>query len=177
MIDVRAATADDLDSILTIYNHSILMTTSVFSYDPHTLAMRHAWLSEKQAAGFPVLVACEGHDIAGFATYGPFRTWPAYQYTVENSVHVGEAFRRRGVARALMTALVAEATRREYHAVVAGIVSDNAASLALHASLGFTEVAHFREVGYKFGRWQDLKFMELLLATPRHPRERPEAPQ
>jgi phosphinothricin acetyltransferase len=171
MIGVRAATADDLESILAIYNQSITTTTSVFSYEPHTLAMRRVWLIEKQTDGFPVLVAFEGVEIAGFATYGPFRAWPAYKYTVENSVHVAEAFRRRGVARALMTALVADARQRDYHAIVAGIVSDNDASLALHTSLGFTEVAHFREVGYKFGQWRDLKFMELLLETPRHPKE------
>ena len=172
MIGVRAAVPEDLESILAIYNHSITATTAVFSYEPHTIEMRRAWWREKQADGFPVLVAFEGTEIAGFASYGPFRAWPAYQYTIENSVHVAEAFRRRGAARALMAALIADAQQREYHAIVAGIVSDNTASLALHASLGFVEVAHFREVGYKFGRWQDLKFMELLLATPKHPRER-----
>jgi L-amino acid N-acyltransferase len=172
MIGVRAAVPEDLEAILAIYNQSITTTTAVFSYEPHTLGMRRAWLMEKQAGGFPVLVAVDGVEIAGFASYGPFRDWPAYKYTVENSVHVAEAFRRRGAARALMTALIADAKQRECHAIVAGIVADNIASLALHASLGFTEVAHFREVGYKFGRWQDLKFMELLLATPRHPIER-----
>jgi phosphinothricin acetyltransferase len=171
MIGVRSATSDDLESILAIYNHSITTTTSVFSYEPHTLAMRRAWLLEKQAGGFPVLVAFEGVEIAGFATYGPFRAWPAYKYSVENSVHVAEGFRRRGAARLLMTAIIADARQRDYHAILAGIVADNTASLALHASLGFSEVAHFREVGYKFGRWQDLKFMELLLATPLHPNE------
>ena len=170
-MDVREAHEADLPAILAIYNHAIINTTAVFAYRPHTLAMRREWLREKQAAGLPVLVAVLDDDVVGFATYGPFRQWPAYKYTIEHSVHVAERAWRRGVGRALMTALLADARRRDYHAVIGGVGAENVASLRLHESLGFVEVAHFREVGYKFGRWLDLKFLQLLLATPGQPTE------
>ena len=169
MIEVRAALDADLPGILTIYNHAIATTTAVFDHRPHTLEMRREWLDAKRAASLPVFVAADDGDILGFATYGPFRSWPGYKYTVEHSVYVAEHVWRRGVGRTLMRAVLADIAGRGYHAVIAGIEADNAPSLRLHESLGFVEVAHFREVGFKFGRWLDLKFMELLLPTPAHP--------
>jgi phosphinothricin acetyltransferase len=171
MIAVRPATEDDLPSILDIYNHAIATTTAVFSYRAHTLEMRREWLLSKQDSNYPVLVADRAGRVAGFATYGPFRAWPAYKYTIEHSVYAAADARRLGVGRALMEALLAQARLQDYHAVIAGIVADNVASLRLHESLGFAEVAHFREVGFKFGRWLDLKFLELILETPAAPIE------
>jgi L-amino acid N-acyltransferase len=169
VIAVRAATERDLPSILEIYNDAITTTTAVFSYRPHTLEMRREWLVSKREGNYPVLVAdCDG-TLAGFATYGPFRAWPAYKYTIEHSVYAAAGSRRLGVGRTLMEALLARAREQQYHAVIAGIVADNVASLRLHERLGFTEVAHFREVGFKFGRWLDLKFLELILETPAQP--------
>ena len=106
--------------------------------------------------------------MVGFATYGPFRAWQAYQYTIEHSVYVAERARRVGIARSLMRMLLDDARQREYHTVVAGVVADNVASLRLHESLGFVEVAHFRQVGYKFGRWHDLKFLQLMPSDATH---------
>lgn len=169
---LRDATDADLGPILAIYNHAIVNTTAVFSYAPHTLDMRREWFETKRASGTPVIVAEDNAGaITGFATYGPFRAWPAYKYSIEHSVYVAEHARRQGIARALMTDLIARARAQHYHAIIGGVVADNIASLRLHAALGFREVAHFREVGYKFGRWLDLKFVELLLPTPAEPRE------
>jgi L-amino acid N-acyltransferase YncA len=165
MTHIRAAEERDLPAILDIFNDAITTSTAVFHYDPHTLEMRREWYRAKQAANDPVFVAEIDDSVVGFATYGPFRPWPAYQHTVEHSVYVARHAWRCGVARALMDALLADARRRGYHAVIGGIVADNIASLRLHESLGFVKVAHFREVGYKFERWLDLKFVELLL-TP-----------
>jgi len=170
-LDIRPATEADLEMILEIYNSAILTTTSVFSYRAHTLAMRQEWFKTRQSANYPVFVADSAGAILGFATYGPFRTWPAYKYTVEHSVYVAERARRAGIARALMQRLIAQARSQEYHAVIGGVVAENVASIRLHQSLGFVEVAHFPEVGYKFGRWLDLKFFQLLLAFPPHPEE------
>ena len=169
MIHVRPAADADLVAILAIYNHAIATTTAVFEYEPHTLQGQREWLDAKRTASFPVFVADLDGVVVGFATYGPFRVRPAYKYTIEHSVYVAEGVRRRGIARQLMQALIADARTRDYHAVVGGVVADNAPSLRLHESLGFVEVAHFREVGYKFGRWQDLKFLQLVLDTPRTP--------
>jgi L-amino acid N-acyltransferase YncA len=168
---VRDASDADLPGILEIYNHAIETTTAVFSYRPHTIDMRREWFAEKQKNGHPVLVAARTGRVIGFATYGPFRAWPAYRYTIEHSVYVAHDQRRQGIARALMTELLARARAQDYHVVVAGIVSDNAPSLALHESLGFEKVAEFRQVGYKFRRWLDLTFMQIMLDTPAAPIE------
>ena len=172
MPTLRAAGEDDLPAILAIYNHAIENTTAVFEYRPQTLDMRREWFRAKAAAGLPIVVAVEDDRVIGFASYGPFRAWPAYKYTVEHSVYVDASSRGRGVGRALLNEVVAEARRHDIHAVIAGITTDNLPSLHLHQALGFVEVAHFLEVGYKFGRWLDLTFLQLLLDTPSDPSER-----
>lgn len=163
---VRDATEQDIVPILAIYNHAIETTTAVFSYEPHTLQMRREWFESKRVNGHPVLVAQRGDRVAGFATYGAFRAWPAYSHTVEHSVYTAPEFRRQGIARSLMHALISQARASGLHAMVGGVVAENIESIRLHESLGFSEVAHFREVGYKFERWLDLKFFELLLGAP-----------
>jgi phosphinothricin acetyltransferase len=165
----RPAVEADLAEILAIYNHAIETTTAVYSYQPHTLEMRREWYAAKQREGHPVLVAERGGQVIAFGALGPFRAWPGYKYTVENSIYVAEPFRGQGVGKLLLRPLIEAARRLEMHAVIAGIDASNVASVHLHTSFGFHEVAHFREVGYKFGRWLDLKFLELLLETPLNP--------
>jgi L-amino acid N-acyltransferase YncA len=171
MITIRSARETDLPDILEIYNHVILSTTAVYTYEPHTLDMRREWYDGKVRDGYPVFVAEEAGRVIGLSTYGPFRAWPAYKYSVENSVYVAADQRGKGVARLLLTPLIEAAQAQDYHAIIASIDATNDASLRLHRSFGFEEVAHFREVGYKFGRWLDLKFLELILATPANPIE------
>lgn len=172
MTTIRPVRETDLPDILDIYNHVILHTTAVYSYAPHTLAMRKAWYDDKVRDGYPIFVADDGGRVVGLSTYGPFRAWPAYKYTVENSVYVAADQRGKGVGRLLMKPLIEAVQGRGYHAIIAGIDATNEASLRLHRSFGFEEVAHFREVGYKFGRWLDLKFLELLLPeSPAQPTE------
>jgi len=168
---IRSATESDLAEILRIYNYAIEHTTAVFEYRPHTIEMRREWLRAKHAAALPVIVAAEDGAVRGFATYGPFRAWPAYKYSVEHSVYVDPAVHRRGVGTALVHAILDEARARDLHVIMAGITSDNGTSLRLHERLGFKEVAHIPEVGFKFGRWLDLKLLQLVLDTPRSPTE------
>lgn len=170
MITIRFAREADLPEILEIYNEVILHTTAVYTYQPHTPEMRKAWYDDKMKAGYPVFVAEEDGNVIGLSSYGPFRAWPAYKYTVENSVYVAESSRGKGVAKLLMQPLIDDARSQGYHAIIAGIDAANEPSIRLHRSFGFGEVAHFREVGYKFGRWLDLTFMELLLeGSPARP--------
>ena len=171
MATIRDARDDDLGGILAIYNHAIETTTSVFANRPHTLEMRREWLSAKRGANLPVIVAAEDDRVLGFATYGPFRTWPGYKYSVEHSVYVALDARGRGFGRALVEEVVRRAREQDLHAIVAGIASENQVSIRLHKKLGFVESASLREVGFKFGRWLDLMFMQLILDTPRHPRD------
>ena len=171
MIIVREASEADLPVLLTIYNEVILNTTAVYTYEPQTMEARAAWYMDKIAARYPVFVAEGDGRVVGFSSYGPFRAWPAYKYTIENSVYVSEDQRGKGIGRMLIKPLIDSARVQGFHAVIAGIDASNAASIRLHASFGFQEVAHFKQVGYKFGRWLDLKFMELLLETPANPKE------
>ena len=156
---IRDATEDDLPAILAIYNHAILTSNAVYTETPATLDARRAWLAARRAQNFPVLVAEHG-DILGFASFGEFRPWPGYAATDEHSVFVRQAAQRRGVGTALVQRLIDEARRRDKHVMIAGIDAANAASIAVHRKLGFTEAGVLRQVARKFGRWLDLVLMQ-----------------
>ena len=160
---IRDATAADADAICAIYNAAVRETTAIWNDVEVDAANRVRWLADRQGAGFPVLVAERDGGIAGYASFGPFRAFDGYRFTVENSVYVAEMARSAGMARALMEALIVRARQMGLHAMVAAIEADNAASIRLHASLGFQEAGRLPQVGTKFGRWLDLLFMQLLL--------------
>lgn len=153
----------DLPAILAIHNEVVANSTAIYANDPSTLNERAAWRAQRLAHGYPVLVARDGGEVLGFAAFGDFRAWPGYAATVEHSVHVRADVRRRGVGRALLSALPERARPLGKHVMLGGIDADNAGSLALHAALGFEKVAHFKQVGRKFDRWLDLVFVQLLL--------------
>ena len=163
MITIRNAVAEDLPQLLVIYNDILANTTAVWHDEPHTLAMRQEWFDVKTEQGFPIFVAVENNIIAGFSTMGPFRPWAGYKFTVENSVYVATESRGKGVAKLLMPPLIEAAEKLGIHAIVAGIEASNEASIALHEKFGFTEVAHFIEVGCKFNKWMELNFLELIV--------------
>lgn len=163
-----------LEAIRGIYNHEILHTTSLYEYEPRSVDTMAAWWAAKEAAGLPVLgIEAEPGLLAGFATWGPFRPFPAYQYSVEHSVYVDGRFRGRGIGRALVAALIDEARAREMHMMVGVIDATNVASVALHRGLGFASGGTLREAGFKFGRWLDVELWQLLLPAP--PTARPAA--
>ena len=157
-------------AILALMNDAILTSTALFDYVPRKPESMVEWFRAKEARRFPVLgaVADDG-TLLGFATYGSFRAWPAYKYTIEHSVYVHRDHRRKGIARELMMRLIAEAERQDYHVMVAGIDAANSASIALHEQLGFARCGVIHHAGFKFGRWLDLVFYELQLSTPAKP--------
>ena len=163
MILIREAIESDLEELLVIYNEIILNTTAVYDYEPHSLEMRKQWFDAKREQGFPVFVAEESDRVLGFSSIGPFRAWAAYKYAVENSVYVAAENRGQGIGKLLVPPLIDAARRLRLHTIIAGIDATNEASLRLHKSFGFEEVAHFKEVGWKFGRWLDLKFLQLIV--------------
>ena len=171
MITIRLATDEDLPGILEIYNDIIIHTTAVFQYAIHTPEMRKEWFETKKEQGFPVFVALEGSVITGFSTIGWFRAWQAYKYSVENSVYVDSKFRGRGIGKKLLEPLIEAAGKLNMHTIVAGIEATNIESIKLHEKFGFREVADFKEVAFKFGRWLDLKFLQLVLDTPADPKD------
>jgi L-amino acid N-acyltransferase YncA len=162
-VTLRDAIELDLSAILEIYNDVILTTTAVYSEKPHTLEMRTAWFRERKEAGFPVIVAEQDGVIVGFGTYGHFRVWPCYRFTVEHSVYVHKDKRGQGTSKILLNEIITLARNAGMHVLIAGIDSENEISLLLHQKFGFMQVARFKEVGFKFDRWLDLVFMELLL--------------
>jgi phosphinothricin acetyltransferase len=157
------ASRRDLPQILDIYNEVIRNSTAVYSEQEFTAPRGEAWFDAKTGQGFPLIVARDPSGIAGFGTFGEFRAWPCYRHSVEHSVHVRVDRRGHGVGRSLLIELKARAAALSKHVMIAGIDADNAVSIGLHRSLGFTVVGHFHEVGFKFGRWLDLKFMECIL--------------
>jgi phosphinothricin acetyltransferase len=163
MIYIRHAVENDLPQVLAIYNEVIVNTTAVYDYEPHTLAMRQQWFNAKKEQGLPVFVAEEEGNIIGLSSIGPFRAWAAYQYSVENSVYVAAVARGKGVGKLLIPPLIQASKELKMHTIIASIDAGNEASLQLHLHFGFEEVAHFKQVGWKFGRWLDLKFLQLII--------------
>jgi phosphinothricin acetyltransferase len=161
---------DHLGAIRAIFNDAILNTTALYEYQPRSEATILAWWQAKQQAGYPVLgVEHADGSLAGFASWGPFRVFPAFKYTVEHSVYVAAESRGVGIGRRLLEAVVAEAVRQDVHLLVGAIDATNAASLALHRSLGFEHSGTIREAGFKFGRWLDLDLWQRTLTTPDRP--------
>lgn len=163
MVKIRTANENDLQAMLDIYNEIILNTTAVFQYDVHTIQQRKEWFAQKQKENFPVFIAEENNVVVGFSTFGQFRNWQAYQYSVENSMYVKASERGKGIGKLLLQPLIDAAKQMNMHTIIASIVADNASSIALHKQFGFFEVAHFKEVGFKFNKWLDLVFMQLIL--------------
>lgn len=170
-MDIQAAGPAHMAGIAAIYNDAVAHTTAIWNDAPVDAANRREWWQQRRERGYPVLVALGGGgQVLGYASFGDFRAFDGYRFTVEHSVYVHTDARRAGVARALMERLVAEARALRKHALVGAIESGNAASIALHAKLGFQEVGRMPQVGTKFGRWLDLTWMQLLLdAQPSPP--------
>lgn len=157
-------------AILDIFNEAILTSTALYDYRPRTLENMVSWFAAKDAGQFPVIgIEDPAGTLLAFGSYGTFRAWPAYKYTVEHSVYVHKDHRGRGLGQEIMQALIAAARERDVHAMVGGIDASNAGSIALHERLGFRHVGTLPQVGFKFGRWLDLAFYQLLLETPLHP--------
>lgn len=160
---IRDALASDVPGILAIYNDVMATSTAIYREEPATLDAHLEWWRQRVALGYPVLVAEDAAGVAGFASFGDFRQWPGYRFTVEHSVHVRADCRGRGVGAQLMQPLIARATALGKHVMIAGVDAENVASQRFHERLGFERVAHFREVGFKFGRWLDLMFLQRML--------------
>ena len=159
---IRLATVDDLDTINGIYNHYVLHSTTTYQTEAETIEDRHSWFAERGPV-HPVTVAEFDGEIRGWGSLSPFHPRSAYHRTVENSVYVRNDARRRGIGRALLVDLIERATQLGHHTIIAGIDTEQTGSIALHARLGFVEVARLREVGFKFDRWLDVVYLQKML--------------
>jgi phosphinothricin acetyltransferase len=158
--------------MLEIFNDAIVNSTALYDYKTRSPESMVGWFKAKEAGRYPVIGALgDSGDLLGFASYGAFRAWPAYKYSIEHSVYVHQAHRGKGIGPALMRQLIAAAKEQQYHCMVGGIDIANAGSIAMHESLGFKHAGTIKHAGFKFGRWLDLGFWQLLLETPAAPND------
>ena len=158
------------EPIRAIFNDAILNSTALYDYKPRTPEMMQAWFEQKHKGNYPVLGAVNEHgELMGFGTYGPFRVPPAYKYSVEHSVYVAGKFRGQGLGKRLLQEVITSARAQDYHILVGVIDSANTVSIALHERFGFQHAGTIRHAGFKFGRWLDVAFYQLILDTPQQP--------
>lgn len=160
---IRPANAEDVPAILAIYNHVVSTSTAVFNEQPVTLEDRLSWFAARREAGFPVLVAISEGEVAGYSSYGAFRSGTGYRHAAEHSVHIRPDRQGRGLGTALIEALFPLGRQQGLHVLVAGIDASNQGSIRLHERLGFVQTGVMREVGRKFDRWLDLVLMQRFL--------------
>jgi phosphinothricin acetyltransferase len=159
---VRLAQLADAEATRAIYNVEVVESTVTFDIVPRTHDDQREWLNAHGGA-HPALVAVEHDEVIGFGSISPYKDRPAYSTTVEDSVYVARHRRGQGVGRLLLEELLKLATTHGFHAVIARIVGDHEASIALHTSCGFTLVGVEKQVGRKFGRWLDVVELQRLL--------------
>jgi L-amino acid N-acyltransferase YncA len=160
-VSIRPATPADIPAITRIYAQSVRTGTASFELDPPTEEEMTRRMRVLLDGGFPYLVAEIDGALAGYAYAGPYRTRPAYRFTVEDSIYIDPAAQRRGVGRALLDRLIEEATRRGFRQMIA-VIGDSrqTPSIELHRAAGFRMVGNFENVGYKFERWLDSVLMQ-----------------
>lgn len=156
---VRAASELDIPAILRIWNEVIANSSATFTSQEKSVAdieqrLAQMWVAERSGA------------VLGFATYGPFRDGPGYAYAKETSIYVTQEAQGQGVARELMRVLETHAAEAGVSQFVAAIGGENTNAISFHAAIGFKEVAHMPDIGWKFGRWHDLILMQKKIKTP-----------
>lgn len=160
------------ESILAILNEAILHSTAIYDYLPRPVASMKPWFETRRLNGYPIIgVESPDGELLGFASYGSFRAWAAFKYSMEHSVYVHADHRGRGFGALLLRELLARAGANGVHVLVGGIDTTNTGSIVLHESLGFVHAGTIREAGFKFGRWLDLAFYQCILDTPEQPVE------
>lgn len=162
-IQIRPYQTKDTQAILDIINHNILYSTALYDYAVRSYEQQKNLLEEKISKNFPVIVAELDGQVAGFGMYGEFRFREAYKFTVEHSVYVNHNFHGKGIGKALLQELIALAKKQKLHTMIAVIDAENQGSVAFHEQFGFKTVGIIKESGYKFNRWLDSVFMQLLL--------------
>jgi len=160
---IRQATIEDMPSVLEIVNHEILYSTSIWDYEIRTLEQQNAIFNEKQYKNFPFIVAEKNEKIVGFGTYGTFRFKEGYKFTVEHSVYVHKDFIGNGIGKLLLTEIISLAKIQKMHTMIGVVDAENVGSISFHERAGFTKTGHIKETGFKFGRWLDSVFMQLIL--------------
>ena len=162
-VTIRAATEADLPAINDIYNYFVLHSTCTYQEEPETIENRRLWFQQHREL-HPIIAAQVGDQVVGWGSLSPYHRRSAYRRTVENSVYVHHQYHRCGIGSLLLEDLILRARHLGHRAIIAGIDADQAGSVALHARCGFEKVGHMKQVGFKFDRWLDVIYMQLLLS-------------
>ena len=162
-ISIRPYKETDAQAILEVINFNILNSTALYDYNIRTLEQQTQILKEKIDKDFPVIVAVLNKKVVGFGYYSEFRFREAYKYTVEHSVYVNKDFQGMKIGHLLMEKLIQLAKKQKLHTMIAVIDSENENSVKFHEKYGFKTVGIIKESGYKFDRWLDSVFMQLIL--------------
>ncbi|MEI6753892.1 MAG: N-acetyltransferase family protein [Paludibacter sp.] len=171
-MQIKPCTEKQLPEILAIFNDAILNSTALYDYKIRTMETMVAWYDDKLTHNYPVIGAFDDAGVLlGFATYGMFRVRPAYKYTVEHSVYVRADKRGMGTGKILLREIIQKALEQDFHVMVGVIDASNDVSIELHEKEGFVLTGIMKEVGYKFGKWLDAAFYQLILKTPINPTE------
>lgn len=162
-IIIRNAEEKDVNRILEIINYEILNSTVVYDYVERTSEYQLNWLRQKMKDGMPVIVAESENGVIGYGTFGIFRPFDGFQFSVEHSVYVDKEYRTHGIGKLLLSELIRLAKKNGFHIMIAGVDASNKSSIEFHRKFGFKEVGTLKEVGFKFDKWLDLLFLQLLL--------------
>lgn len=160
-MNIRKAEPADAEKIAEIYNYYIQNTHHTFETDPLSADEMRARIAEV-VEHYPFLVAEDDGEVCGYAYAAQFKMRQAYEYAVEVSIYVQNAAKQKGIGTSLYTRMFDELAETHAHAIIAGIALPNDSSVRFHERLGFTKVAHFREIGYKLGRWVDVGYWQMM---------------
>jgi phosphinothricin acetyltransferase len=158
-LSIRPVRRSDVSAITRIYNVSVLQSTATFQTTPDTEAHRLAWL-KSHGGRHPAFVAVLDGAVVGWSSLTPYSLREAWRCTVEDSIYLDASVQGRGYGTVLLRHLLDEARRLDHRIVLARIEAGHAASIALHAKLGFIETGRLLRVGWKFGRWHDVSYMQ-----------------
>lgn len=157
-------------AILDIFNDAILTSTALYDYKPRHIDTMTSWFANKLTNNFPVIgLEDQQGALLGFASYGTFRAWPAYKYSVEHSIYIHKDHRGKGLGKVLLNALVDAAREHGVHTLIGAIDAANSGSIALHEKNGFSHTGTIKQAAFKFDRWLDLAFYQMILDTPLKP--------
>ncbi|MGE5943295.1 MAG: N-acetyltransferase family protein [Flavobacteriales bacterium] len=159
---IRDVNIHDAKQIVNIYNYYVLNSVVTFDKNPFS-EKDFIERIETISSQYPFIVFEEDAHILGYAYANMFRQKPAYKNTVETTIYLKNDEQGRRIGTELYTELLKKIKEQNYHAVIGGLTLPNEASVRLHEKLGFKQVAHFKEVGFKFNRWLDVGFWELIL--------------